>query len=109
MGERPKCAKEDVLALMDDERLRRLRSAADVGLLLYEDLDDYELPEGYDKDSVWKLLSAIRKQAAVFLPWFDPTDRPTAGSSPRLRLPSIRKCSRFAAKRATRSIGISTS
>ena len=68
MGERPKCAKEDVLALMDDERLRRLRSAADVGLLLYEDLDDYELPEGYDKDSVWKLLSAIRKQAAVFLP-----------------------------------------
>ena len=55
MGERPKCAKEDVLALMDDERLRRLRSAADVGLLLYEDLDDYELPEGYDKKSMWRL------------------------------------------------------
>ena len=56
MGERPKCAKEDVLALMDDERLRRLRSAADVGLLLYEDLDDYELPEGYDKKSMWRLI-----------------------------------------------------
>ena len=68
MEERPQCAKEDVLALMDDDRLRRLRSAADVDLLLYEDLDDYELPEGYDKESVWRLLSAIRKQAAVFLP-----------------------------------------
>lgn len=62
------CAKEDILALMNDERLRRLRAASDSGLLLYEDLDDYELPEGYDKDDMWKLLTAIRKQAAVFMP-----------------------------------------
>lgn len=67
MEESP-AAKEDILALMNDERLRRLRAAADSGLLLYENLDDYELPDGYGKDDIWKLLTAIRKQAAVFMP-----------------------------------------
>ena len=59
---------ERVLALMDDERLRKLRFVADTELLLYKDLDDYELPDGYDKESIWKLLAALRKQVAVFLP-----------------------------------------
>lgn len=68
MEECPACVKEDILALMDDARLRRLRAAADSGLLLYDDLDDYELPDGYGKKDVWKLLTAIRKQAAVFMP-----------------------------------------
>lgn len=60
--------KERILALMDDARLRRLRAAADSGLLLYDDLDGYELPDGYGKQDVWRLLTAIRKQAAVFMP-----------------------------------------
>ncbi|MDO4442817.1 MAG: hypothetical protein Q4B69_02990 [Slackia sp.] len=68
MEESPACVKEEILALMDDVRLRRLRAAADSGLLLYDDLDDYELPDGYGKQDVWKLLTAIRKQAAVFMP-----------------------------------------
>ena len=46
----------------------QLRSAADVGTLLFEDLDRYQLPEGYTKDDIWRILTAIRKQAAVFIP-----------------------------------------
>lgn len=59
---------EDLLQLLCDDRLRKLRTVADQGFLLHESLDDYELPEGYTKDEVWMILTAIRKQAAIFLP-----------------------------------------
>ncbi|MEY8561704.1 hypothetical protein AALA21_01400 [Eggerthellaceae bacterium 3-80] len=61
-------AAQDLVEFLSDERLRKLRTVADQGLLLHESLDDFELPEGYTKDEVWLILTAIRKQAAIFLP-----------------------------------------
>ena len=45
-----------------------LRTAVDVGILLFDDLDEYDLPEGYSKEDIWRILLAVRKQAAVFVP-----------------------------------------
>lgn len=63
-----RCAIEDILELLNDKNLRHLRAKADRGLLLYDDLDEFELPEGYSKRETWLILTAIRKQAAVFIP-----------------------------------------
>lgn len=63
-----RCATEDIVELMNNECFYRLRSVIDRGLLLFEDLDQYELPEGYTKDEIWLILTAIRKQVAIFVP-----------------------------------------
>ncbi|MEC4272764.1 hypothetical protein VJ923_06300 [Adlercreutzia sp. R25] len=47
---------------------RQLRTAADVGILLFEDLYRFEMPKGYTKEEVWRVLTAVRKQAAVMIP-----------------------------------------
>lgn len=47
---------------------RQLRTAADVGILLFDDLDRFDLPEGYSKEDIWRILTAVRKQAAVLIP-----------------------------------------
>ena len=59
---------EDTVEFMSHPCFRQLRSAADVRILLFEDLDDFDLPEGYTKEEIWRILTAIRKQAAVMIP-----------------------------------------
>lgn len=56
-----------------------LRTAVDVGILLFDDLDEYDLPEGYSKEDIWRILLAVRKQAAVFVPEDPGSARPTCG------------------------------
>lgn len=59
---------EATVRFMNHPCFRQLRSAADVGTLLREDLDGVDLPEGFSKDDIWRILTAIRKQAAVLIP-----------------------------------------
>lgn len=59
---------EATVEFMSHPCFLQLRSAADVGILLFEDLDHFDLPEGYSKNDIWRILTAIRKQAAVFIP-----------------------------------------
>lgn len=61
-------AVDEVVAFMRHPIFYELRTAVDVGILLYDDLDRYALPEGYSKDDIWRILTAIRKQAAVYIP-----------------------------------------
>lgn len=59
---------DDLVAFMSLPIFYELRTAVDVGILLFDDLDRFELPEGYSKEDIWRILIAIRKQAAVFIP-----------------------------------------
>ncbi len=61
-------AVDELVAFMCHPAFYELRTAVDVGILLYDDLDGYDLPEGYSKDDIWRILTAIRKQAAVYIP-----------------------------------------
>lgn len=61
-------AVDDLVAFMSLPIFYELRAAVDVGILLFDDLDGYALPEGYSKEDIWRILIAIRKQAAVFIP-----------------------------------------
>ena len=56
------------MAFMSLPIFYELRTAVDVGILLFDDLDEYDLPEGYSKEDIWRILLAVRKQAAVFVP-----------------------------------------
>ena len=66
-GERADFVKA-MVAFMSLPCFREMRSAADVGILLFEDLDRFDLPAGYSEDDIWRILTAIRKQAAVLIP-----------------------------------------
>ena len=59
---------DELVAFMSLPIFHELRTAVDVGILLFDDLDDYDLPEGYSKEDIWRILLAVRKQAAVFIP-----------------------------------------
>lgn len=59
---------DDLVAFMSLPIFYELRTAVDVGILLFDDLDEYDLPEGYSKEDIWRILLAVRKQAAVFVP-----------------------------------------
>ncbi len=61
-------AVDELVRFMCHPVFYELRTAVDVGILLFEDLDGFSLPEGYSKDDIWRILTAIRKQAAVFIP-----------------------------------------
>lgn len=63
-----RCETEDIVKLMSDDCFYQLRTAVDRGLLLFEDLDRYELPKGYTKEEIWLILTAIRKQVAISVP-----------------------------------------
>lgn len=63
-----KCSAEDVLSLMSDSRLRKLRDIADWNLLLLDDLDRFEMPDGYSKEEIWRIVMSIRRQVAVMVP-----------------------------------------
>ena len=59
---------DELVAFMSLPIFYELRTAVDVGILLFDDLDEYDLPEGYSKEDIWRSLLAVRKQAAVFIP-----------------------------------------
>lgn len=59
---------DELVAFMSLPIFYELRTAVDVGILLFDDLDEYDLPEGYSKEDIWRILLAVRKQAAVFIP-----------------------------------------
>ena len=59
---------EETVAFMSHPCFMQLRTAADVGILLFDDLDRYDLPAGFSKEDIWRILTAVRKQAAVFIP-----------------------------------------
>ena len=59
---------DELVAFMSLPIFYELRTAVDVGILLFDDLDEYDLPEGYSKEDIWRILLAVRKQAAVFVP-----------------------------------------
>lgn len=52
-----------------DERFIALRQRADNELFLWEDLDACPLPAGFTKEQTWALLTAVRRQTAIVLPW----------------------------------------
>lgn len=58
-----------VYGLMTDERFVELRRRFDRELVLWPDLKDLALPEGYTREQVWDLLVAVRRQTAIELPW----------------------------------------
>ena len=59
---------DELVAFMSLPIFYELRTAVDMGILLFDDLDEYDLPEGYSKEDIWRSLLAVRKQAAVFIP-----------------------------------------
>lgn len=61
-------AVDDIVDFMCHPVFYELRTAVDVGILLFDDLDQFTLPEGYSKEDIWRILISIRKQAAVFIP-----------------------------------------
>ena len=61
-------AVDDIVDFMCHPVFYELRTAVDVGILLFDDLDQFALPEGYSKEDIWRILISIRKQAAVFIP-----------------------------------------
>lgn len=67
-AERPQLAVDDVVTFMSHPVFYELRTAVDVGILLFDDLDRFELPAGYSKEDMWRILFSIRKQAAVYIP-----------------------------------------
>lgn len=58
-----------ILALLDDEKFVRLRMLADRDVLLRSRLSEADLPEGFDADETWAILTSIRRQTASSLPW----------------------------------------
>ena len=46
-----------------------MRQRADNELFLWEDLDACPLPDGFTKEQTWALLTAVRRQTAIVLPW----------------------------------------
>ena len=60
-----RCAVKDLLEFLGDERLSVLLTAVDRGILLYDDLDEYDLPEGLTKDETWGVLETIKRQSAI--------------------------------------------
>ncbi|MEC4176381.1 hypothetical protein VIN30_07950 [Adlercreutzia sp. R7] len=67
-GKRSPLAVDEVVDFMCHPVFYELRTAVDVGILLFDDLDNFTLPDGYSKEDIWRILIAIRKQAAVFIP-----------------------------------------
>ena len=65
---RRRLAVDELVAFMSLPIFHELRTAFDVGILLFDDLDRFDLPEGYSKEDIWRILAAVRKQAAVFIP-----------------------------------------
>lgn len=53
------------MEFLGDKKLRALMARVDRGLLLYDDLDECDLPEGLTKDETWGILEMLKKQAAV--------------------------------------------
>lgn len=61
-------AVDDLVAFMSLPIFHELRTAVDVGILLFDDLDRFDLPDGYSKEDIWRVLTAVCKQVAVFIP-----------------------------------------
>ena len=76
---------DELVAFMSLPIFYELRTAVDVGILLFDDLDEYDLPEGYSKEDIWRILLAVRKQAAVFVPE-DPERNMLGGWEPKIQL-----------------------
>ena len=68
MAKAKRLAVDDLVEFMCHPVFYELRTAVDVGILLFDDLDGFALPEGYSKEDIWRILTAIRKQAAVYIP-----------------------------------------
>ena len=62
------CSTENILALMTDPRLRKLRDVADWDLLLPDDMAAFQMPDGYSEEEIWRIIMSIRKQVAVMVP-----------------------------------------
>ncbi len=67
-AKRSRATVDEIVVFLCYPCFRELRTAADVGILLFDDLDRYTLPDGYSKEDVWRIVTAIRKQAAVMIP-----------------------------------------
>ncbi len=60
---------EAVRDLMSDDRFIALRRKADQGIFLWPDMRRERMPEGYSDEQAWELLTLVRRQTAVQLPW----------------------------------------
>lgn len=60
-----RCSVQEMLEFLGDKKLRALTHRFDRELLLYEDLEDCDLPEGLTKDETWSILEMLKKQASV--------------------------------------------
>lgn len=59
----------EILRLLDDESFVQLRLTADQDVLLWSDMSRLSLPEGFSQDEIWQVVTAIRRQTAILLPW----------------------------------------
>ncbi len=59
---------DDIVTLLSDDFFYRVRTMADCDFVLYEDLNGWEFPGGMTQDEAWRLITAVRKQAAIFPP-----------------------------------------
>ena len=92
---------DELVAFMSLPIFYELRTAVDVGILLFDDLDEYDLPEGYSKEDIWRILLAVRKQAAVFVPE-DPERTADMWMVTTSSLSSTPRCWRCARRRTPR-------
>lgn len=72
---------EAVRSLMADEAFCALRRRADRGLLLWPDLEDLPMPEGYTREQAWDLLTLVRRQTAIDLPWDSFVEKVSSGKA----------------------------
>lgn len=57
-----------IVDLMSEDCFYQLRSAADRGIIIFDDLKNYRLPDGYTPEDIWLILTSVRKQAAIYVP-----------------------------------------
>ena len=50
---------DELVAFMSLPIFYELRTAVDVGILLFDDLDEYDLHEGYSMEDIWRILLAV--------------------------------------------------
>ncbi len=76
---------ERLMEFIHDERLARIRSRAAREPLPYNQFLSEEMPSGYAPEEVWTVLTALRRQTAILLPfkayvwsvadaWYTPTE-----------------------------------
>ncbi|MGB4441393.1 MAG: hypothetical protein WBJ62_04130 [Coriobacteriia bacterium] len=60
---------DEILALLHDSAFTALRHESSRDALPFKVFQQMPMPEGYTADETWAILTAIRRQTAIVLPW----------------------------------------